>query len=115
MVSTSSASPIFTPFRRWMQCGAWLLLSCPPATTISAAVRECKSSGRRVSSRRAEATYPSRAYERRPAQSIHTEPAPLFAANRNQRLHRRSLSVTSAANLQQNLVYRLKRGPAQDA
>ena len=36
MVSTSSALPIFTPPRRCMQCGDWLMLSCPPATTICA-------------------------------------------------------------------------------
>jgi hypothetical protein len=35
IVSTICASPILTPLRRWMQCGAWLMLSWPPATTMS--------------------------------------------------------------------------------
>src|SRR5215467_333925 len=35
MVSTSSSEPIFTPARRCCACGAMLIDSCPPATTIS--------------------------------------------------------------------------------
>ena len=36
MVSISCASPILVPLRRCMAWGAWLMLSWPPATTISA-------------------------------------------------------------------------------
>ena len=35
MVSTMSKSPIFTPLRRCAQCGAMLMDSWPPATTMS--------------------------------------------------------------------------------
>jgi len=35
MVSTKLRSPIFWPLRRWAACGDWLMLSWPPATTIS--------------------------------------------------------------------------------
>ena len=35
MVSTNSVEPSLVPFRRCTQCGAWLMLSCPPATTTS--------------------------------------------------------------------------------
>ena len=35
MVSTNLRSPIFWPARRYAACGAWLMLSWPPATTIA--------------------------------------------------------------------------------
>src|SRR4028119_1495957 len=36
MVSTSSRDPIFCPERSCWACGAWVMLSCPPATTRGA-------------------------------------------------------------------------------
>jgi hypothetical protein len=35
-LSTNFMSPIFWPWRSWAACGAWLMLSWPPATTILA-------------------------------------------------------------------------------
>ena len=36
MVSTSARSPIFCPARSCWACGAWVMLSCPPATMMRA-------------------------------------------------------------------------------